>query len=186
MNYNNNPHVKKCVRELAELLNQEADSTSTADIDRAIRLLRPSKGTIEHSGAIAATIRRAIFNKSSSSISDGQLLLNKFENQCDVVRKINPELLNPFLAVLQPLSFKAEKSAPSRQFSSLTDKKSEGAFSNTTIGVASESKSTDNYFPEEQLVVDTRVLQSDLVWVSNDVEHLLLVDLVYVLQVGQP
>lgn len=191
MNHSNSIHIRKCVKELAELLNPDSEPSTNVEIDRAIRLLRPAKGSTEHSTAIRARIRQTILNQSAESNSDGQLLLNKFEKQCEAVRKVNPSILNPFLAVLQPLSFKAEKkqnNTQSKHFSNLAERKSngDGAFSDNvgTASFNSEAKAVAlGQSTEEQAVVDSMVVQSDLVWVSSEVEHLLLVDLIYVLQV---
>lgn len=186
MNYSNNTHINKCVNELAELLNPENNIVTRTDVDRAIRLLRPSKGSTEHTTAIRARIRQTILNQCGESNPDGQLLLNKFEKQCDLVRKVNPNLLSSFLAILQPLSFRAANSTQVKPFVNLTERKNntDGSFSNFATGAAAlsvESKLDETI--EEQTAVDSRVFQSDLVWVTSEVEHLLLVDLIYVLQV---
>ena len=192
MNYSGNERVRQCVTELATLLNEQ-NGPSKTDIDRAIRLLRPAKGPVEHIAAIKARIRQSILNHSTDS-GDAQLELNKFEKSCDEVRKINPNLLNPFLALLQPLSFSASnKSSTSHLLATSTKPASQTAF--TTEEKLPESvfipKERDNVGLEELptrrsegLEDSQNVENANIIWVSKDTEQALLVDLIYVMQVN--
>jgi len=191
MNYNSNARVKACVKELAELLNPESDGVENSQLEKAIRLLRPAKGTNDHSAAIKTRIRLSILNNSAGlSSGDGQLQLNKFENQCDAVSKINPKLLNPFLTVFEPLSFRPERNISTSHLAVKNDKKvDERAF--TVNGATSDEPpavvqppqafpSASFFEPDDNQL---KVLEADTVWVSREVEHTLMVDLIYVFQV---
>lgn len=191
MNYNSNPRVKACVQELAALLNPESDGVENSQLEKAIRLLRPAKGSNDHSAAIKTRIRLSILNNSAGSANgDGQLQLNKFENQCDAISKINHKLLNPFLTVFEPLSFRPERSISASHLAVRADKKvEERAFTGNgaTSSDPPAAVQPPQAFPAASFFEpddnQLKVLEADTVWVSKEVEHTLMVDLIYVFQV---
>lgn len=190
MNYNSNTRVKACVEELASLLNPNAERV---DVEKVVRLLRPAaNSTIPHNAAIRACIKRSILNNSNGSPNeDGQLQLNKFEKQCDAVRKINPNLLDPFLAIFEPLSFKPDRSSLSQIAAPSIKKQGERPFTDNKVSLNTITPSdvstqhlvfrASNTFEQDDHQL--KVLEAETVWVSKEVEHTLMVDLIYVFQV---
>eukprot|EP01032_Pedospumella_encystans_P014403 gene14403-16542_t len=189
MNYNSNSHVKACIEELAVLLNPNAEKV---DVEKVVRLLRPaSSSAVPHSAAIRACIKRSILNNSNGSPNeDGQLQLSKFEKQCDAVRKINPNLLDPFLSVFEPLSFKPERISANHVAAPSVKKQGERAFTDNSASsniitppdVASPQQTSRSGNPFEREDHHVKVLEAETVWVPKEVEHTLMVDLIYVFQ----
>ena len=190
MNYNSNSRVKACIEELAALVNPNAEKI---DVEKVVRLLRPAgSNAVPHSAAIRACIKRSILNNSNGSPNeDGQLQLSKFEKQCDAVRKINPNLLDPFLSVFEPLSFKPERISANHVAAPSIKKLGERAFTNTNESsnvitppdIASQQQSSRSANLFEQDDHHVKVLEAETVWISKEVEHTLMVDLIYVFQV---
>jgi hypothetical protein len=194
MNYSSNAKVTACVKELAALLIPGVDSIDDSDIQKTVRLLRPAKGTNDHSVAIRTRIRQAILNESTESqFGDCQLRLANFESQCDAVTKINRNLLNPFLAIFEPLSFRPEKKLNVNKLlvqvdGHLRDRVFTGndeAMNGNTRVIASQA--TQHAFPSASFFEHDdnhlKVLEADNVWVSKEVEYNLMVDLIYIFQV---
>ncbi len=189
MNYNSNSRVKGCIEELAALLNPNAEKV---DVEKVVRLLRPAGNSVPHNAAIRACIKRSILNNSNGSPNeDGQLQLSKFEKQCDAVRKINPNLLDPFLSVFEPLSFKPERISMNHVAAPSNKKPGERPFTDTSAssnlmtpsGVASQQQTLRSANLFEQDDHQGKVLEAETVWVSKEVEHTLMADLIYVFQV---
>jgi hypothetical protein len=189
MNYGASTRVQQCVAELASILNTGNSPVENADVNKAIRILRPSKGSVEHISAIRARIRMAILNNSSHN--DAQLELTKFEKQCDAIQKLNPKLLNPFLAILQPLSFAPENAVKASHLSQPQQKSpSDRAFTGEETTVHESQARETSSLPEPPAHVaalkndaSAGVAASESIWVSKAVERALLVDLIYVFQV---
>jgi hypothetical protein len=187
MSYSSNTRVKHCVDELATLLCGLGVGPHAASA--ALRMLRPAKGGVEHISAIRARIRQSILNNHSNG--DAQLELNKFEKLCDDVQRTNPKLLNPFLQLLQPLSFMPEQHAVSGRLSEFSAKPAaESAFTGVNVEMGSNGREDDVQKRSPGFKIergsngqDVDVEASAAVWVSKDVETLLLVDVIYVLQV---
>lgn len=190
MNYNSNSRVKGCIEELAALLNPNAEKV---DVEKVVRLLRPAgSSAVPHNAAIRACIKRSILNNSNGSPNeDGQLQLSKFEKQCDAVRKINPNLLDPFLSVFEPLSFKPERISMNHVAAPSMKKQGERPFTDSSASsnlmtpsdIASQQQTLRSANLFEQDDHHVKVLEAESVWVSKEVEHTLMVDLIYVFQV---
>lgn len=191
MNYNSNLRVKSCVEELAALLNPNAEKV---DVEKVVRLLRPAgSSAVPHSAAIRACIKRSILNNYNGSHNDdGQLQLSKFEKQCDAVRKINPNLLDPFLSIFEPLSFKPERVGMNHVAAPSIRKEGERPFTDSNAvsnsiappAVISQHNAPRSAKTFEQDDHQLQVLEAETVWVSKEVEHTLMVDLIYVFQVS--
>lgn len=193
MSYNNNARVKQCVEELEVLLN--GPGVDQKAVSTALRLLRPAKGGVEHIAAIRARIRQSILNNYSSE--DAQLELNKFEKHCDAVQRVNPKLLNPFLQILQPLSFAPERPGPSGRLTDFTGKSANGlAFTGDAGETIKDSSVPNNGMASVHagipaaastaVVHEIDVDAANAVWISTGVERTLLVDVIYILQVRLP
>jgi hypothetical protein len=189
MNYAASTRVQQCVAELASILNTGGNPVDSSEVSKAIRLLRPSKASVEHISAIRARIRMTILNNSSHN--DAQLELAKFEKQCDAIQKLNPKLLNPFLTILQPLSFAPQSNVTVSHLSQPQQRSiTELAFTGeeTTVHESQARESTLAAEPQAHMTAlkndaSECVAASENIWVSKTVERALLVDLIYVLQV---
>jgi hypothetical protein len=204
MSLSSNYILRDRVEELARLL-RPIDASDVGDknqvaVDRAIRLLRPASNSSEHSVAILAKLRQSILNQPGTKNGDSQLVLAKFEKYCDRVRSLNPAILNPFLAIFQPLSFRPNDARPVSHLSMYSNNRSDRMFCSPAVvpGIIGELNTTP--VPEVDTAAgqagrkDPSVLSpsieskdildsNSLCWVDQATEHKLLTDLIYVLQV---
>ena len=103
-----NDYLKSKIAELIKI-NLRSSRENPALEDRLVRLLRPSTGGIEeHSIAIRKKIRQSILNNLGSK-SDGPMVVAEFERICENLRRLNSNILTPFLALIEPLCFSLVK-----------------------------------------------------------------------------
>lgn len=168
MDLNKNPVVKEKVRELGLLIKEANHATygesaptvvrlTTAEVERAVRLLRPNtssaKQTQDYAGAIRTRLRSAILSHHSAAQrfqagsghkngadathrKEGQLQLAKFERLCDDVRKHKPRLLHPLLLLLQPLAFQEQQLVSLHRYEELHRAAADAELSADSDGVA--------------------------------------------------
>ena len=193
--------VQEKVKELIKLLlrdNEVSDST----VDRAVRMLRQASDVnIVHTGAIKQRIREAIL---SHTLSGGPAVVSAFEKECDNLRRMDSPLLQPFLAVMEPLSYTL---TPINKFGSRINFVEESGAANNHNSSSSGSErnsKTASSQPKEELPsmsfaiaggllpivppyhtsgVDINSAEAQMAWISNEVENKLLKDLIYIFQV---
>lgn len=130
-NHSTSVKIKRHLAELSVLLtnNQSNNDCNNVDegskyntegiddsqIDKLYRLLRPMKTTFNHSNAIKLRLRQVILNQSiqinqnnNNNNNNGELIINQFEKIYDKLLKRNPTLLNHFLVIFYPFSFRTE------------------------------------------------------------------------------
>ena len=96
--------VQDKVKELIKLVLRDED-VSLATVDKAVRMLRQADDTNnEHSGAIKQRIKQSILTHAVKD-SNGPAIVASFEKECDNLRRMGSPLLQPFLAVMEPLSY---------------------------------------------------------------------------------
>lgn len=196
-----NDLIKECLRDLSFLLNPEKDDQSRDDqINKALRLLRTAGNPHEHAGAIRMRLRQRVLNHPSTS-SDGPLLLSSIEKNCDKISELNPNILNPFLALFLPLSFQKPEATPVinvlRADFNLRSKPKAFGVNTTTHNnnripsqpnqVSPPMKMEDSAFSErkEEYEKDDRtrlLVKSNAVWVDPETEQKLITDLLFVFQ----
>ena len=94
--------ISGATTELVSLL-LRSKSAPASTVDRVLRLLRPAQGgQVDHAVAVKLRLCQSIL---ASSAAEGPTLLSSFEQQCDSLRRLNSSLLQPILALLEPLSF---------------------------------------------------------------------------------
>ena len=193
--------VQDKVKELIKLIlrdNEVSDST----VDRAVRMLRPASDVnVAHTGAIKQRIREAIL---SHTPSGGPAIVSAFEKECDNLRRMDSPLLQPFLAVMEPLSYTL---TPTNQFGSRINFVEESSTANNHNSSSSGSERNSKAISSEPKAelpsmsfaiaggllpivppyhtsgVDINSAEAQMAWISNEVENKLLKDLIYIFQV---
>ena len=199
--------VQDKVKELIKLLLPDSD-VSYNTVDRAIRMLRPaSDGGGAYTGAIKQRIRQNILTHTPTG-SNGLAVVSAFEKECDTLRRMDSPLLQPFLAVLEPLSYALSTVSQYGSRISITDDENLIYNNNSTSSSASvritgqqDLNSTQNKSelpsmsyaiaggllpivpPYHTSGVDIDSDEAKMAWISNDVENKLLKDLIYIFQV---
>lgn len=205
--YKSNPKIRKHISDLIELFkNNPANGNSQVildldhntnhqlHIDSLIRFLRPYQpSNYDHTSAIKIRLRKSILNQ---NLIDTSILLTKFEKQCDQILKLNPSLLNLFLIILQPLSFR--KSIPMiTNISSIIKDDILPSINyqdnkhNNELNLNKHSNNLNNKQMKTseldekdiEFIHKLQSIESTTVWISLEVEHLILFDLIYILQV---
>jgi hypothetical protein len=195
--------VKGKVKELIKLLLRD-EEVSDSTVDRAVRMLRQSDdGLTEHTGAIKQRIKQALLRNTVSG-SNGPALVSAFEKECDTLRRMNSPLLQPFLAVMEPLSYSL---VPVNEFGPKinTIKESDPVSSSSGAHLNTESSSpsmapSDPSLPSMSFAiagglipivppyhtsgVDINSSEAQAAWVSPETEVKLLKDLLYIFQVS--
>jgi hypothetical protein len=131
-----------------------------SQIDKLYRLLRPMKATFNHSNAIKLRLRQLILNQSiqinQNSNNNGELIINQFEKIYDKLLKRNPTLLNHFLVIFYPFSFRTQILSSSSSSSSSSsyinlikrDNNNDNNNNNSTIHQIKPNQSKINRFVE--------------------------------------
>lgn len=93
------------VKELLKLLTRSEDIDNNA-LDKALRLLRQSANVqqIKHTSAIKQRIRQSILTNTVTGNS-GPAIVSAFEKECEILCRMNSPLIQPFLALIEPLSY---------------------------------------------------------------------------------
>lgn len=199
--------VRDKVKDLIKLLSRNDDVQDTT-LERAVRMLRQSEYShVEHTGAIKQRIRQAILAKTVTG-TNGPTLVSAFEKECDNLRRMNSPLLQPFLSIMEPLSFSL---LPVNQFGTRINSVRETDAATYRVGEAQSSSDVQNSSsssssapsrsglppmsyaiagglmpivpPYHTSGVDINSIEAQMAWISNDVEIKLLKDLIFIFQV---
>lgn len=196
--------VQDKIKELIKLVlrdNEISDST----VDRAVRMLRQANDVDgAHTGAIKQRIRQAILSHTPTG-SNGPAIVSAFEKECDNLRRMDSPLLQPFLAVMEPLSYTL---TPTNQFGSRinfveeSNPVSHSNYSSSGSEVISNVRSPQPKVelpsmsfaiaggllpivpPYHTSGVDINSAEAQMAWISNEVENKLLKDLIFIFQVS--
>lgn len=173
--------LKEKVAELIKLGLRTDDRQPDLE-DRLFRLLRPASGD-DHSTVIKLLLRQAILNKSSKA-TEGPAEVAKFERECEHLRRLNLSILNPFLAMLEPLKF------PKLQHFYFEPTVTKPVLAITRNDPEKERRIREQSqsflpisapFPTNDS--DAAALESGFIWLSKDVEIKVMRDLLHVFQV---
>jgi hypothetical protein len=199
--------VKDKVKDLIKLLSRN-DDVQDATLERVVRMLRQAEYShVEHTGAIKQRIRQAILAKTVTG-TNGPTLVSAFEKECDNLRRMNSPLLQPFLSIMEPLSYSL---LPANQFGSRINSVKETDAATFRVGEAQSSSDVQNSSsgssstptksglppmsyaiagglmpivpPYHTSGVDINSTEAQMAWISNDVEIKLLKDLIFIFQV---
>ena len=103
MNYAKQDVIRSKIESLVQLLDE--DNNKSIETDKLLRLLRPTTNTVnDHANAVRHRIRNTILNHPNNT-NDGSILLTQFDKNQEHLKKLNPTIVNPFLAFLSPLAF---------------------------------------------------------------------------------
>jgi len=138
------PEIQASLKELVKLITRREDVPEGV-LEHATRLLRPSTGVHEHAGAIKQRIRQSILANTVTGRS-GPAVVADFERECEVVRRVNPALLQSFLAVVEPLGYSVAFTVPRTSVGTMDNKAGTGSSnasggSNGSGSLSHESKS---------------------------------------------
>lgn len=196
--------VVKLVQQLSQLVNP----TKTLDkskLENVLRLLRPANNSYPHAKVVKTKLMKAILHN-ADNVNEGPILAAKFEQDCDLLHRLNPSLLNPFLTMIHPLSFKNKSNLSAQRIPNtiLSDNRrvETGKLSALTIAatdtVSGQQHNNMNKTTAagllslpfdsnpNQLVSIGQDLNRDaaaVVWMDRATELLILKDLLYIFQV---
>lgn len=195
--------IRNNVRELIKLLTRSEDVLDTT-LDRSIRLLRQADpGHGDYTSAIKQRIRQSILAKTVAG-TNGPSLVAAFEKECDNMRRMNSHLLQPFLSIMEPLSYSL---ATVNQFGSRINTVKENDAATFRVSESQTSSSSHNSSstlkqselpqmsyaiagglmpivpPYHTSGVDVNSPEAQSAWISNEVEIKLLKDLIFIFQV---
>jgi Holliday junction resolvasome RuvABC endonuclease subunit len=182
---------------------------------RLLRLVRHTSSIVhEHAAAIRQKLRESIISQATGG-SSGPTNLAIFERECDNINKVNPHLLNSYLAMLEQLKTSAvstnyiQSDYSSPRQSATADATAATAAARDTVGIrehaakrpavagggVSSLENRDNFVGPsvlrfESVLADEEAnalsIELSHVWVPKDVESKLIRDLLYTFQVSVP
>jgi hypothetical protein len=189
--------TKYRTRELAMLLTR-SENVSKRTVEQSIRLLRPvSDNAFRHAAAVKQRIRQTIMRNDLVGNNGPEIVAN-FENGCEKLRRLNSALLQPFLALLEPLCF-SQNSSGGVDGESTSEQGVDGfnqpnfpdadAHANSGVNLSLKALNIDSSSiaplvpPYQFSDVDSEALEAGFVWVGKDTEIRLIRDLLYIFQV---
>ena len=195
--------IRNNVIELIKLLTRSED-VSDATLDRSLRLLRQADpGHGDYTSAIKQRVRQSILVKTVTG-TNGPSLVAAFEKECDNMRRMNSHLLQPFLSIMEPLSYSL---ATVNQFGSRINSVKESDSATYRVPETQTKSSLQNSSssqkqselpqmsyaiagglmpivpPYHTSGVDVNSPEAQSAWISNEVEIKLLKDLIFIFQV---
>ena len=166
------------------------DEAPSYQIEKSMRLLRPASAEVfgQHTSAIKRRIKELIL-KHRDHMGDAPIQISLFEKEVDKLRRLNSQIIHPFLALLEPLSFHQISSPISASIQFTEHKTYDSAESGMTQErndkITSENLLASPYrlsISEEE----SALLKSGTVWISKLTEFKILRDLLFIFQVIAP
>lgn len=157
-------------------------------LSRVVRLLRPSNGVIDasiHTHAIKMRLRNALLSKYGKS-GDGPAAVAELEKEIDILRTNDSPNWKSFLALLEPLSFSAGNADTQRMNVNIDKLNSIRSFSSSVPSIKEiEEKKDSSIRRDHHHLNESKVtlIRDDSLWVTREVELILLKDLLLVFQV---
>jgi hypothetical protein len=153
-------------------------------INRVARLIRPANSSIEanvHTHAIKLRIRNALINKYGKGL-EGPAAVAEFEKEIDTLRNLDSMHWQAFLALMEPLALSGEIHSEQNTFFTPPIMSHQKLSTNIQ---KSEPKETILPYSNPVLLdqCDVLLVNDQSIWVSREVELLLLRDLLLIFQV---
>lgn len=200
---------KEIVESTEELLKLvlRSDEVPYRIMDRALRSLRPApqEGLDQYAAAIKLRLKQGILSNSpattgaGSGASTGPQAVAAFEGACDKLRRCNPRVLSSMLTLLEPLSFPRAVPGYFQQTTGVSELPAapavgpgnpmwggpgagpEAASAQQAAVPAAPSSSSGS--STVHVLASAENAEADaLLWLSHDVEDILLKDLLFIFQ----
>lgn len=149
--------------------------------DKLIRLLRPASRQID---VYASAAKQRLRKKLSSESSDSQVAQNNviiFEKECLKVAAINPNALNAFLMIIEPLSLQlATKTLFNKGIVNYMENNMKLDVSSLDVTTANKTFQLPEMGFQDKNDIHDNI--NDETWISKDTEMLVLHELLFIFQ----